>query len=134
MTGFLVGNSYQTMVHAKLQLEILKSPVPKIQSLEPKLPIATDYIQGMIFDTSNRDYLNAHANYNVARDNFLTFWKRRLDFGFDKKDALNRIWESALVNPEDYKNVATNLMIFQDGRAMSVDSFVDAIIEVLLLT
>lgn len=134
MTGFLVGNNFQRMADAKIELEIRKSTVPRIQSLLPKLPIVTDYIQGMIFDTSNRDFLNAHANYNVARDNFLSFWKRRLDLGFEKKEDLIRIWENALVNPVDYKDVSTALMIFHDGRAMSVDSFVDAIIEVLLLT
>lgn len=123
------GNNFQMITEAKIHKAIYDGTFGA--SNENIIKYVTEYIQNIPFCRENNVFdCNVHANARMAKDNFVSYWARALRLDTDRKPELGNIWEDSIYCEEDCEGAMTPILILEKGKAMTQDSFIEAIYRV----
>ena len=128
----LNANSFQSLLNASIQNDIVSSMNPKIQALHDAIPVIERYIQAIPFsNTHTPNYsINAYADYQTVREHFCSFWKRELGLSHTDTIELGKVFDHALTTMPPFPDNSPYI-ILNEQRAISVSKMEDAIFDAL---
>ena len=126
------ANSFQSVLNASIQKDIVSSMNPKIQALHDTIPVIERYIQAIPFSNAHTpNYsINVHADYQTVKEHFCSFWKRELGLSYTDTIELGKVFDHALTTMPQFPDNSPYI-ILNDQRVISVSRMEDAIFDAI---
>ena len=127
------ANSFQMMLDATIQRDILSSMNPQIRAKHSAIPVIERYIQSIPFTQNSPSYygVNVCADRQTVKDHFCSFWKRELGLSSTERIKLGEIFEQSVTVGAQFANNTSCLAFINENNVISVQSMEDAIFEAL---
>ncbi len=129
----LNGNSFQMMLDATIQRDIVSSMNPQIRAKHGAIQTIERYIQSIPFSQSPASYygVNVYADWQTVRKHFCSFWKRELGLSFTEIAKLEEIFEHSVTGVPQFASNTSYLIFVNENNAISIQSMEDAIFDAL---
>ncbi len=129
----LNANTFQMMLHATIQKDIVSSMNPQIRAKYGAIQAIERYIQSIPFAQNPASYYgpNVYADRQNIKEHFCSFWKRELGLSFTEKTKLEQIFEHSVTRASQFVSNSSYLIFINEGNAISIQSMEDAIFDAL---
>ena len=127
------GNSFQMMLDATIQRDVISSMNPQIRAKHGAIQTIERYIQSIPFAQSSVPYYgaNVYADRQTVKEHFCSFWKRELGLSFTEKTKLEEIFEHSVTGVSQFASNTSYLIFSNENNAISIQSMEDAIFDAL---
>lgn len=129
----LNGNSFQMMLDATIQRDIVSSMNPQICAKHGAIQTIERYIQSIPFAQSPASYYgaNVYADRQTIKEHFCSFWKRELGLSFTERTKLEEIFDHSVTGVSQFAINTSYLILINENNVISVQSMEDAIFDAL---
>lgn len=126
------ANSFQSVLNASIQKDIVSSMNPKIQALHDTIPVIERYIQAIPFNNAHTpNYsINAYADYQTVKEHFCSFWKREFGLSYTDTIELGKVFDHALTTMPQFSDNSPYI-ILNNQCVISVSRMEDAIFDAI---
>ena len=133
MEVILNGNSFQMMLDATIQRDVISSMNPQIRAKHGAIQTIERYIQSIPFAQSSVPYYgaNVYADRQTVKEHFCSFWKRELGLSFTEKTKLEEIFEHSVTGVSQFASNTSYLIFTNENNEISIQSMEDAIFDAL---
>jgi len=129
----LNGNSFQMMLDATIQRDIVSSMNPQIRAKHGAIQTIERYIQSIPFAQSPASHYgaNVYADRQTIKEHFCSFWKRELGLSFTERTKLEEIFDHSVTGGSQFAINTSYLILINENNVISVQSMEDAIFDAL---
>lgn len=132
--NYIFGNMFQQHMCAKFNIDINSASAIMSNVIENE-NLVYEYIRDIaslfqLVQYGQANPIGLYSDYDSFKKRSVKYWKNALDFSRDDIEKLKDIFDEEVSNQESCKKRVVTSVLFENGKALTIDDCLNAIYEV----